>query len=227
MTRSSCVKCRKNHNHCKCPTTCRQCLQLAALGSDGACNCCKNCGQPETTCAADDSCQYEPSGSTPQQPCSPPSDQTPTTASVQPHAQMSIFPQQKPPDLNMVFVDPSTLKFYCSLLRRWSKVGGFDQKYQGDVFTINAATTCPNLAQEIDKKIGSKITDNPNAVELIIQFLEDRYGVDKQVDICQTFKKFFFSKRAPGMDLVSYVNQFEINLSEMEKLEQVTMSEFY
>ena len=230
MTRSSCVKCKKGAANCKCPTTCNQCLVLAALGSDGSCNCCKHCGQPQVSCEADDGCEvYEPSGSTPQHPCSPPppSNQTPTTASNTARPPMSMFPQQKPPDLNLVFVDPSMLKFYCSLLRRWSKVGGFEPKYQGDVFTINAATTCPNLAQEIDKKIGNKITDNPNAVELIIKFLEERYGVDKQVDICETFKKFFFSKRTPGMDLVSYVNQFEINFSEMEKLEQVTISEFY
>ena len=49
MGRSHCLKCKKGYKNCICPTTCRQCLQLGAMGDDGSCNCCKNCSQPMVT----------------------------------------------------------------------------------------------------------------------------------------------------------------------------------
>ena len=134
MARSTCVKCKKGHNNCQCPTTCRQCLQLGLLGSDGSCVCCKNCKQAPVVCEADDNCGgYEASGSTPCHPCSTaPPDTSGTTTS----AHLSTFQLQKPPDLSMVQKDATTLNFFCNLLRKWSRVGGYAPKDQGDVFTI-------------------------------------------------------------------------------------------
>ena len=228
MGRSHCLKCKKGYKNCVCPTTCRQCLQLGAMGDDGSCNCCKNCSQPMVTCEADDNCGYEPSGATPCHPCgssSPAPASNNSAGTSQP--QLSTFQQQKPPDLNMVFKDSSTLNFFCSLLRKWSRIGGYAAKDQGDIFTIHAATNCPTLAMEMDTKIGDKISQAPDAVDQIIKWLENRYGVDRQVDICKTFQKFFFSSRTEGTDLVTYVNEFEINYSDLNKLGEIKMSELY
>ena len=52
-------------------------------------------------------------------------------------------------------------------------------------------------------------------------------GVDRQVDICKTFKKFFFSTRAIGTDLVTYVNEFEMNFAQLQKLGEIDISELY
>ena len=231
MTRTTCIKCKKGRKSCKCSTTCQQCLTLGTLGSDGSCNCCKNCGEAKVTCEADDTCQYEAAGLVPQHPCStaPPPDQNQSSSNMtQAQAQQpTMFQQQKPPDLSMVYRDPSKLNFYTNLLRKWSKIGGYQPKNQGDIFTINAALTCPDLAMEMENKIGDDISDDPDAVNKIIKWLEERYGVDRQVDICKVFKKFFFSKRSGDMDLVTYVNKFELNYSELKKLGEVQMSELY
>ena len=188
-----------------------------------------NCGAAQVTCEADGNCsEYEASGAVPQHPCSTPSPPTHNVPPVTTHAQQpTAFQQQKPPDLNMVFKDPSKLKFYCNLLRKWAKIGGYNYQNQGDIFSLNAAMTCPDLAMEMEKQIGSAISDAPDAVEKIISWLEARYGVDKQIDICKTFKTFFFSKRTANMDIVTYVNKFETNFSELEKLEEINISEFY
>ena len=228
MTRTTCVKCKKGRTNCKCSTTCRQCLTLGTLGSDGTCNCCKNCGEAQVTCEADGICQFEASGPVPQKPCSTaPLPQSQSSSNTTQAQHPTMFQQQKPPDLAMVYRDPSTLSFYCNLLRKWSKIGGYDPKNQGDIFTINAALTCPDLAMEMENKIGDEISDDPAAVDKIIKWLEERYGVDRQVDICKIFKKFFFSKRTNEMDLVTYVNKFELNYSELKKLGDVNISEVY
>ena len=127
----------------------------------------------------------------------------------------------------MVQKDATTLNFFCNLLRKWSRVGGYAPKDQGDVFTIHAASNCPTLAMEMDKKIGDKLSEAPDAVEQIIKWLEERYGVDRQVDICKTFKKFFFSTRNNGTDLVTYVNEFEMNFAQLQKLGEIEISELY
>ena len=176
-------------------------------------------------CEADDNCgEYVASGTTPCHPCSTaPSDSSRTTTP----AQLSTFQMQKPPDLSMVQKDATTLNFFSNLLRKWSRIGGYSLKDQGDVFAIHAAANCPTLAMEMDKKIGDKLSEAPDAVEQIIQWLEDRYGVDRQVDICKTFKKFFFSTRTSGTDLVTYINEFEMNFAQLQKLGEIQISELY
>ena len=174
---------------------------------------------------ADGNCGgYEASGTTPCHPCSTAPPDTSGTATTAP---LPTYQLQKPPDLSMVQKDATTLNFFCNLLRKWSRIGGYALKDQGDVFTIHAASNCPTLAMEMDKKIGDKLAEAPDAVEQIIKWLEDRYGVDRQVDICKTFKKFFFSTRTSGTDLVTYVNEFEMNFAQLQKLGEIEISELY
>ena len=47
----------------------------------------------------------------------------------------------------------------------------------------------------MDEHIGEKVQNNAKGVEIIINFLNTKFGVDKQMDLIKSFKDFFFITR--------------------------------
>ena len=123
----------------------------------------------------------------------------------------------RPPDLGMVKVK-GNLQIYIASLKRWARIGGVKAELQGDVVMMHASSDYPELYLELETELGEKILNNPNAITMISDSLEKRFGVNKQADLMQSFSKFIGTKRSVNQDLLSYVAAFENSYSEFKKL---------
>ena len=127
----------------------------------------------------------------------------------------SIHSSIKPPDLFRVKED---LSLYERKLRRWSRACGIDPKLQGDVILLHQSVTNPALHDRLDRELGDKLQNNPNAVEDILKQLKQWFGVDKGVDLMKVFNDFVNKSRRLDQDLHQYVADFEDDYNKLEKL---------
>ena len=66
--------------------------------------------------------------------------------------------------------------------------------------------------------LGEELSENVNACKLIVNFLQNRFGVDTTADLVKSFITFNKFTKTPGQDLISYVAKFEQNYGELAKL---------
>ena len=80
------------------------------------------------------------------------------------------------------------------------------------------SVTKPILHDKLDRELGDKVQNNPNAVEEILKTLKQWYGVDKDIDLMNVFKDFVNKSRKKEQDLHQYVADFEESYNKLEKL---------
>ena len=197
-----CPICRLGAEGCQCPSICKKCLSGGILEAQGECQCCRICKNSLDECVCCKNCKRLPQTCN----CSL-SQATVPLAQSQSQAFTSIA-SVRPPDLGLVKVK-GNLPIYIASLRRWSRIGGVKAELQGDVVMMHASSDFPELYLELETELGEKILNNTDAIKLIIEALEKRYGVNKQADLMNTFNKFIGTSRRSNLDLVSYVAAFD------------------
>ena len=170
--------------------------------AQGECQCCRICNNSLDDCVCCKNCKRLPQTCN----CSL-SQATVPLAQSQSQAFTSIA-LVRPPDLGLVKVK-GNLPIYIASLRRWSRIGGVKAELQGDVVMMHASSDFPELYLELETELGEKILNNTDAIKLIIEALEKRYGVNKQADLMNTFNKFIGTTRRSNQDLLSYVAAFD------------------
>ena len=210
----------------KCLSTCRickECLQHDTLAHDAKCTCCSICKRVATDCMESECSGAQSSKKTLEKDAQARSrNNSIANATVRQRSGITDISldssvedsaketeKLKPPDISML-KDPSRLKHYILQLRRWSRIDKTKPKIKGEKVLLLASSQFPELSFEMDEQIGEKVTDNAEGVEIIIEFLQTKFGVDKQIDLIKSFKDFFFTNRGK-QDLVTYVSNFERN----------------
>ena len=173
-----CPICRLGDEGCQCPSICKTCLSNGTLEATGQCKCCRTCNKSPPECSCCKTCNRS------REACQCRSNQmTIPTAPIQSH-NIATVSSVRPPDLGMVKVK-GNLQIYIASLKRWSRIGGVKAELQGDVVMMHASADYPELYLELETELGEKILNNPNAITMISDSLEKRFGVNKQADLMQ------------------------------------------
>ena len=174
-----------------CRSCCKKCNQRARH-----CECCKTCEETKNDCK-----------------CIVPEVQALVRTSQPPT--ISTMSNVEPPDMNVLQKEGSAqLGFYISGLKRWARASGVDKTLQEDTVLTYAFTQAPDLCRDLLDDLNSSTGDENAGIDRIIAKLQEKFGVNKHVDMVKILNSFLNTTRTKGENLVDYITRFEGNYAE-------------
>ena len=103
-------------------------------------------------------------------------------------------------------------------MKRWARVSGAEKSLQEDTVLTYAFTQAPDLCRELSDDLNSSTGDESAGIDRIISRLQEKFGVNKHVDMVKILNSFLNTTRTNGENLVDYITRFERNYAEVKKL---------
>ena len=91
----------------------------------------------------------------------------------------------EPPDMS-ILKDRSQLEFYILALERWAtiaKVSGVAETLLEETVLTHAFKQAPDLCRELSDDLSNSTGDNSAGIGRIISRLQEKFGVNKHVDM--------------------------------------------
>ena len=99
-----------------------------------------------------------------------------------------------------------------------AKVSGVEETLLEDTVLTYAFKQAPELCRELSDDLNNSTGDNSAGIDRIISRLQEKFGVNKHVDMVKILNLFLNTTRARSENLVDYITRFERNYAEVKKL---------
>ena len=97
---------------------------------------------------------------------------------------------------------------YKADLKRWSRITSVEKKLQAEVVVYSLEGHPSQIKDKIEVKIGDKLENNENGIELLLEYLDTIYQEDEMSDAWTKFKNFQKLLRNPKQDIPGFIADF-------------------
>ena len=105
----------------------------------------------------------------------------------------------------------STKKFaeYKKDLLRWSRLSSVKPELQAELVIYKLEGDPSNIKEKIVTKLGDELEDNPDGINLLLDFLETVYGEDDMAEAYDRYVEFKNKKRKHGESIQTFTSDWE------------------
>ena len=105
----------------------------------------------------------------------------------------------------------STKKFaeYKKDLLRWSRLSSVKPELQAESVIYKLEGDPSNIKEKIVTKLGDELEDNPDGINLLLDFLETVYGEDDMAEAYDRYVEFKNKKRKNGESIQTFTSDWE------------------
>ena len=126
----------------------------------------------------------------------------------------------EPPDMS-ILKDGSQLNFYLTALENWEELqdfGGYPATKRAAVIFTHGFKQNPSLCKQLTDHFKKTLKDDAKGVEKIIEWLKQKFGLNKHADIVRVLNTWFNVNRNKQESLLDYITRFEAAYAQVESL---------